>query len=76
MVPLPSQSSAQDVVMGVPGAVPRAVGHFLGRAAIVTAGIVFFTGERRYVKAAISGVAGSAAIETFVLAWCWVHKGE
>lgn len=41
MVPLPSQSSAQDVVMGVPGAVPRAVGHFLGRAAIVTAGIVF-----------------------------------
>jgi hypothetical protein len=74
VIPLPSQASANDVVNGVPGSVPRAVGHYLGRAAIVGLGIYLFAGERRWGRAAVEGLAGSAAIEAFVLAWCWFHK--
>lgn len=73
MVPLPSQSSAQDMVTGVPGALPRVLLHFVGRAAIIATGIHFIAREPRWWRAGIEGLAGSAAIEAFVLVWC-VHK--
>ncbi len=63
---LPSGSSAAALVAGDWSALPIAVGHTIVRAALVGAGLVI-AGERANVVR--NAVAGSLAIETFVLGW-------
>lgn len=64
-VPLPSMSSAQGLVDGIPGALPKALAHTVGRAGIIGAGL-FAAGFRG--KDLFKGAfAGAIAIETFVL---------
>ena len=63
---LPSGSSAEALVGGDWKALPLAVGHTIVRAALVGAGL-FAAGERAHVVK--KAVAGSLAIETFVLVW-------
>ena len=63
---LPSGSSAAALVGGDMSALPLAVGHTIVRAALVGAGLIV-AGERSHVIR--NAVAGSLAIETFVLAW-------
>ena len=65
---LPSASSAGDFVMGVEGSFPRLVGHMLGRAALIGTGVYLAGAGDKTVRYAL---AGSAAIETFVLFYAW-----
>lgn len=64
---LPSASSAEALVRGEPGALPRVLVHSAGRALLVGLGLalVGFRGKD-LVKGA---VGGSLAIEGFVLAY-------
>ena len=69
---LPSGSSAAALVAGDWSALPIAVGHTIVRAALVGAGLVI-AGERANVVR--NAVAGSLAIETFVLGWAaWKRR--
>lgn len=68
---LPSASSAGDFVMGVEGSFPRLVGHMLGRAALIGTGLYLAGAGKKTVPYA---VAGSAAIETFVLYYAWKSR--
>ena len=70
---LPSASSAADFVNGVEGATPRLVLHTLGRAALIGTGLVAAGAGKDTVRYA---VAGSLAIEAFVLAFAWYQKGR
>ena len=63
---LPSGSSAAALLGGDWRALPLAVGHTIVRAALVGAGL-YAVGERAHVVR--NAVAGSLAIETFVLGW-------
>jgi len=65
---LPSASSAGDFVNGVEGSGIRLVGHMLGRAALIGTGLYLAGAGNKTVRYA---VAGSAAIETFVLWYAW-----
>jgi hypothetical protein len=65
---LPSASSAGDFVNGVEGSGIRLVGHMLGRAALIGTGLYLAGAGKKTVRYA---VAGSAAIETFVLFYAW-----
>ncbi len=65
---LPSASSAGDFVMGVEGSFPRLIDHMLGRAALIGTGLYLAGAGKKTVPYA---VAGSAAIETFVLYYAW-----
>lgn len=64
--PLPSQSSAAALVAGDMTAAPIVVFHLLGRAAIIAAGMAV-AGERDAKRLVVSSLAGSTAIELFVL---------
>lgn len=66
VAPLPSQSSAAALVAGDWTAAPMVVFHLLGRAAIIGIGIGL-AGERDAKKLVVGSLAGSAAIELFVL---------
>lgn len=68
---LPSASSAGDFVMGVEGSFPRLIGHMLGRAALIGTGLYLAGAGKKTVPYA---VAGSAAIETFVLYYAWKSR--
>lgn len=69
---LPSGSSAVALLNGDPGALPIAIGHTLLRSVLVGAGLLV-AGERTHVVR--NAIAGSLAIETFVLAWAaWKLK--
>ena len=63
---LPSGSSAAALLSGDMSALPIAVAHTVVRAALVGAGLLI-AGERAHVIR--NAVAGSLAIETFVLGW-------
>jgi len=70
---LPSGSSAAALVGGDLSALPIAVGHTLVRAALVGTGLLI-AGEREHVIR--NAVAGSLAIEAFVLGWAaWLQRG-
>jgi len=72
---LPSGSSAVAVVSGDWSALPLAVAHTVLRAGLVGAGLLV-AGERTHVVR--NAVAGSLAIEAFVLGWAaWKlhHEG-
>jgi hypothetical protein len=64
--PLPSQSSAAALVGGDITAAPTVVFHLLGRAAIIAAGMGI-AGERDAKRLVVGSLAGSTAIELFVL---------
>ena len=68
---VPSHSSARDLVNGVPGAVGRVGMHYAQRTALL-AGALILAGERKHVLR--YALAGSAAIEAFVLWWAWTHR--
>lgn len=70
---VPSHSSARDLVAGVPGAAERVGLHFVQRSALL-AGALLIAGERRRVVR--YALAGSAAIEAFVLWWAWRHRED
>lgn len=71
---LPSGSSAAALIDGDWNALPVAVGHTIVRAALVGAGLVV-AGERTHVIR--NAVAGSLAIETFVLGWAaWLKARD
>lgn len=63
---LPSGSSAAALLSGDMSALPLAVAHTVLRAGLVGAGLLV-AGERTHVVR--NAVAGSLAIETFVLGW-------
>ncbi len=65
-VPLPSQSSAAALVSGDMTALPTVLLHLLGRAGIIAVGALV-VGERDAKTIAKASLAGSAAIELFVL---------
>jgi len=72
--PLPSMSSAQALVDGIPGALPRVLAHTFGRACIIGAGL-FISGFRG--KDLMRGsIAGAAAIETFVVLYLKFNPKE
>ena len=71
-VALPSGESASDVIEGVPGSGIRLVGHFLGRAVLLALGLAAVgLRDKELVKASL---AGSAAIEFFVLGYAAVNR--
>ena len=71
-VALPSGESASDFVDGVPGSGTRLIGHFLGRSVLLALGLAAAgLRDKDLVKASL---AGSAAIEFFVLGYAWVHR--
>jgi hypothetical protein len=70
---LPSGDSAEALVRGEPGALPKVVGHTLLRAGLIggalsVAGMTWKTGLARY------SLAGALGIETFVLVWAWLKQ--
>lgn len=71
MRPLPSASSARDLVLGRPGALGRAAAHTALRALLVGAGAAAL-GLRgpSLIRASIGGAIG---IEVFVLSWTYYH---
>lgn len=64
--PLPSQSSAAQLVTGDLTALPTVALHVLGRAALIGVGQAVF-GERDPRRLVGGSLAGSAVIELFVL---------
>jgi len=64
--PLPSQSSAAALVRGDWSAAPTVALHIVGRAGIVAAGMAC-VGERDASRLVRNALAGSLAIELFVL---------
>lgn len=70
---LPSGSSASALIGGDWSALPLAVGHTLLRSMLVGTGLLV-AGEREHVIR--NAVAGSLAIEAFVLGWAaWLQRG-
>lgn len=71
---LPSSNSAYAVVKGIPGGVPSLLVHFLGRTAIMTAGM--YVAGFRGAKALKGGAGAAAAMEVSLLIWALteVHK--
>jgi hypothetical protein len=65
--PLPSQSSAAALVSGDVSALPMVALHLAGRAAIIAGGMAVLAGERDPRRLIGGALAGSAAIELFVL---------
>jgi hypothetical protein len=63
---LPSGSSAVALLSGDMSALPVAIGHTILRAGLVGSGLLI-AGERAHVIR--NAIAGSLAIETFVLGW-------
>jgi hypothetical protein len=73
-VALPSGESASDFIAGKPGATGRLIFHYLGRSAIVGAGL-FLVGVRGKELVKYSLVA-AGAIEVFVLGYAFTKRGE
>lgn len=71
-VSLPSGESASDFVEGKRGSAVRLVGHLLGRAVLLGAGLaVAGARDKDLVKYSL---AGATAIEVFVLLYAWANK--
>lgn len=71
---LPSASSAEDLVAGKEGALPRVLFHMLGRSVLVGTGLA--VAGARGKKLIVYSFAGGAAIEAFVLAYAAYHKDK
>lgn len=70
---LPSAGSAMALVNGEPGALPLVVCHTAVRAGIIGVGLVLAGQRTKLVRTAL---AGSLAIEAFVLCWAAYQKGK
>lgn len=68
---LPSADSAQRLLDGQPGALGDAILHVLGRAVLVGLGMAAVPKVRKSLKSSlpVAALAGSLAIEGFVLAY-------
>lgn len=73
-VSLPSGESASDFLEGKSGSTARLTMHFLGRAVLIGTGLAV-AGVRGKELAKLS-LAGSAAIEAFVLGYAAVNKDK
>ena len=71
---LPSASSADDLVKGKEGALPRVVFHWVGRSVLIGTGLA--VAGARGKKLIGYSLAGGAAIEFFVLAYAAFHKKD
>lgn len=71
---LPSASSAEDLVAGKEGSLPRVVFHLVGRSALIGLGIA--VAGARGKKLIVYSLAGGASIEAFVLAYAAFHKDK
>jgi len=65
---LPSGDSANRLLKGEPGALGMVLLHFAGRAALISVGL-YAAGVRKPKQLAALSLAGSAAIEAFVLVY-------
>jgi len=70
--PLPTGENATDVIQGVSGAVPKAVAYTLARSLLIAAGLAA-VGVRGSELVKYS-LAGSAAVEAFVLSYAWSEE--
>ena len=70
---LPSAGSAMALVNGEPGALPLVVCHTVVRAGIIGVGLAIGGQRTKLVRTAL---AGSLAIEAFVLCWAAYQKGK
>jgi hypothetical protein len=59
---------------GDPGAVWKVGLGFVSRAAVIGLGLAMVGGDRKYLVR--DALAGSAAVELFVLAWVWRTSPE
>lgn len=71
---LPSASSAEDLVDGKAGSLPRVLFHLVGRSVLIGTGLAV-AGARGKDLVKYS-FAGGAAIEFFVLAYAAYHKDK
>lgn len=71
-VSLPSGESASDFLEGKSGSTARLALHYVGRAALIGVGLAV-VGARGKELVKLS-LAGSAAIEAFVLAYAAMHR--
>lgn len=71
---LPSGESASDFIEDKPGSTLRLTMHFLGRAALLGTGL-YVAGARNKDLVKYS-LAGSAAIEVFVLMYAGMNRGK
>lgn len=69
---LPSSNSAYALVHGYPNALPSMALHFLGRAAIVGAGL--YVAGYRERKLWTGAVAGATGLEISLIAWALLEK--
>jgi len=70
--PLPTGANATDVINGVPGAIPKAVMYTLLRSILIGAGLAT-VGVRGQDLVKYS-LAGSTAVEAFVLFYAWLEE--
>ncbi len=71
---LPSASSAEALVAGDVGALPRVALHMGGRAVLVGTGLAVAGFRGR--KLVVGALAGAAAIEAFVLLYAWWKRDK
>jgi hypothetical protein len=69
---LPSGTSATRLVAGESGALPEVIFHTALRAGLIGAGM-YLAGSRKNTMR--NALAGSVAIETFVLLWALHERG-
>lgn len=71
---LPSASSAEDLVAGKEGALPRVLFHLVGRSVLIGTGLA--VAGARGKQLIVYSLAGGAAIEAFVIAYAAFHKDK
>lgn len=72
---LPSADSANRLLNGEPGALPKVLLHLGGRALLISTGM-YAAGVRNPKRLAMLSLAGSVAIETFVLMYLAVKRNS
>lgn len=72
-MPLPTGENATDVVRGEPGSLATMLGYTAARAALIGVGVAA-TGVRDARDLVRYSLAGSAAVEAFVLSYAWYDE--
>jgi hypothetical protein len=72
---LPSGESAEALVRGEPGALPKVIFHTALRAGLVGVGLVV-AGMSKPSELVRYSLAGALGIEAFVLVWAYANKGK
>jgi hypothetical protein len=72
--PLPTGDAACELIQGQSHGLWTTLGWTLLRAGLIGAGMMVLAGERDPKKLAVQSLAGSAAIESFVIAWAAATK--